>query len=300
MSKTFGQSRTRLIFDPIELAYDFGTEHPFQPRRLVATIELLESSGLWQRDNEQTSLPLREAAVEELHLNHTLEYIDAVQHLSRTADAFVSEDEHEERLRPAQKYGFGETDTPVMPGMHEVTASIVGGTLVALSAVMGLPEGGISSSEEECPLHVYHPAGGLHHALADRASGMCIYNDISVAIAHVLRATEAKILFLDFDAHHGTGVQRSFYDDPRVMTISLHENGRTLFPGAGNALELGERLGRGYSVNVSLEPFTDDDSYVEVMRTISCWHALANVLISRSCLNFSAACTVPPSLSTEW
>jgi acetoin utilization deacetylase AcuC-like enzyme/GNAT superfamily N-acetyltransferase len=201
-------------------------------------------------------------------LNHTLEYIDAVQHLSRTEDALVSEDEHEERLRLAQKYGFGETDTPVTPGMHEITANIVGGTLVALSAVMGLPEGGISSSEEERPLHVYHPAGGLHHALADRACGMCIYNDISVAIAHVLRATQAKILFIDFDAHHGTGVQRSFYDDPRVMTISLHESGRTLFPATGDVLELGESLGRGYSVNVPLEPFTDDDSYLEVMKTL--------------------------------
>jgi acetoin utilization protein AcuC len=166
MSKTFGPSRTRLIFDPIELAYDFGTEHPFQPRRLVATIDLLESGGLWQRDNEQTSLPLRVATVEELHLNHTLEYIDAVQHLSRTEDALVSEDEHEERLRLAQKYGFGETDTPVMSGMHEVTASIVGGTLVALSAVMGLPEGGISSSEEEtvrsyCEIFVLHRWSGV-------------------------------------------------------------------------------------------------------------------------------------------
>src|SRR5260370_14796908 len=92
---------------------------------------------------------------------------------------------------------------------------------------------------------------------ADRASGFCVYNDISVAIANVLRASEAKILYIDFDAHHGDGVQRAFYDDPRVMTVSLHETGRYLFPGTGDVLELGNGLGRGYSVNVPLEPFTE-------------------------------------------
>jgi GNAT superfamily N-acetyltransferase len=134
--------------------------------------------------------------------------------------------------------------------------------------VMGLPEGGVFASEEERPLHVFHPAGGLHHAWPERASGFCIYNDIAVAIAHVLRASEAKILYIDFDAHHGDGVQRAFYDDPRVMTVSFHETGRYLFPGTGDVLELGKGLGRGYSVNVPLEPFTEDDSYIEVMNAL--------------------------------
>src|SRR6266566_1763942 len=80
---------------------------------------------------------------------------------------------------------------------------------------------------------------------SDHASGWCVYNDIAVTIAHVLRATEAKILFLGFDAHHGSGVQHAFYDDPRVMTIMLHESGRTLFPGTGDVLEPGQGLGRG-------------------------------------------------------
>jgi acetoin utilization deacetylase AcuC-like enzyme/GNAT superfamily N-acetyltransferase len=152
--------------------------------------------------------------------------------------------------------------------MHDVAALIAGGTLVALSAVMGLPEGGIFASENERPLHVFHPAGGLHHAWAERASGFCVYNDVSVAIARLLEAREAKVLYIDFDAHHGDGVQRSFYDDPRVMTISLHETGRYLFPGTGDVLEVGDGLGRGYSANVPLEPFTEDDSYIETMNAI--------------------------------
>jgi len=117
-------------------------------------------------------------------------------------------------------------------------------------------------------LHVFHPAGGWHHAWAERASGFCIYNDIAVAIAHVLSASEAKVLYIDFDAHHGDGVQRAFYDDPRVMTISFHETGRYLFPGTGDVLEVGRGAGRGYSVNIPLEPFTEDDSYIEVMNSL--------------------------------
>ncbi len=180
----------------------------------------------------------------------------------------VSLQEHEERHNLALRYGFGEGDTPALPGMHEAAARIAGGTLVALRAVMGLSEGRPFSSENQHPLHLFHPAGGWHHAWAERASGFCIYNDSAVAIAHVLRSCEAKVLYLDFDAHHGDGVQRSFYDEPRVMTVSLHEIGRYLFPGTGDMLELGRGLGRGYSVNVPLEAFTEDESYIEVMNRL--------------------------------
>src|SRR2546430_15071426 len=138
-----------------------------------------------------------------------------------------------------------EGDTPALPDMHKVCALIAGGSLVALSALMGLPEGATFSSEEDRPLQVYHPAGGLHHAWADRASGFCVYNDISEAIAHILQTTEAKVLYINFDAHLGDGAQNSFYDDPRVMKISFHETGRYLFPGTGDVLELGSGLGRG-------------------------------------------------------
>lgn len=269
MANTNNQSHARLIFDPIELCYDFGPQHPLQADRLKALIDLLETSRLWQSSDEQTRLPSRAATVEELTLNHTPAYISAVQYLSTpesVSKTATLNDLTAEQL--ALKYGFGDGDTPVLPRMHEVTAGIVGGTLVALSAVMGLPSGGVFSAENERPLHVFHPGGGLHHAWADRASGFCIYNDASVAIAHILQATEAKVLYIDFDAHHGDGVQRSFYDDPRVMTISLHETGRTLFPGTGDVLELGLRLGRGYSINVPLEPFTEDASVIEAIESL--------------------------------
>ena len=258
-------NRSRLMFDSGELQYDFGGDHPFQSRRLVALIDLLESSGLFNGQDERSLLPVRSATVEELSLIHTPDYVDAVQRLSMLEATSSLEGLYADL---AHRYGFAEGDTPVFPGMHEGAARIAGGTLGALSAVMGLPAGGTFRTEDERPLHVFHPAGGLHHAWADRASGFCIYNDAAVAIAHVLRASEAKVLYIDFDAHHGDGVQRAFYDEPRVMTVSFHETGRYLFPGTGDVLELGSGSGRGYCVNIPLEPFTEDDLFTEVMQAV--------------------------------
>ncbi len=267
-------SRSRLAFDRGEFAYDFGPEHPLKPQRLVALMDLLLTSDLWNPDDKQTRLPIRAATIEELRLVHTEDYIAEVQRLSNpeVIDAFLKETSSETRQthlwEQAEQFGFGEGDTPPIPGMHDVAALIAGGTLVALSAVMGLPEGGTFASEKDRPLHVFHPAGGLHHAMAERASGFCVYNDVSVAIARLLQQREAKVLYIDFDAHHGDGVQRSFYDDPRVMTISLHETGRYLFPGTGDVLEVGDGFGQGYSTNMPLEPFTEDASYIEVMNSL--------------------------------
>lgn len=262
-------ARARLIFDPAELNYDFGPAHPLQAQRLVALIDLLEDCGLWNKTNAHTTLPARSATRAELELVHMPEYIDAVQRLSEPAHRGpLSPDELHRREHLALDYGFAEGDTPPLSNMHKITSLIAGCSLVGLSAIMGLPEGGEFSSQEERPLHVFHPGGGLHHAWPARASGFCVYNDPAIAIAHVLRATDAKVLYIDFDAHHGDGVQKAFYDEPRVMTISLHETGRYLFPGTGDVLEMGQGLGRGYAVNLPLQPFTEDDSYVEVVESI--------------------------------
>jgi hypothetical protein len=139
MTNAHTDARARLIFDPVELDYDFGSGHPLQPRRLVALMDLLENSGLWHSGDERQCLSLRAASVGELGLVHTSDYIAAVQQLG------TAEGHNESAL--AEQYGFAEGDTPALPGMHEVSAGIAGGTLVALSAVMGLPEGGTFNSE---------------------------------------------------------------------------------------------------------------------------------------------------------
>lgn len=125
---------------------------------------------------------------------------------------------------------------------------IAGGAVQAADAIMG--------GEFE---HVFHFAGGLHHAQRDRASGFCVYNDVAIAAEHLKRKYGARVLYLDIDAHHGDGVQNAFYADPRVMTISFHESGRHLFPGTGYVSQIGDGDGRGYSVNLPLEPYTTDE-----------------------------------------
>ena len=241
------------VHDPQLGQYNFGPDHPLRPRRHLLLIDLLEKAGILQIDSTEVLIQ-RQASRDELLLAHSADYIDAVERLSlgiAQVDDFTGEP------APAleqEKYGFGMGDNPVFPGMHAVSARIVGGTLAAARAVM--------SGQAR---HVFNATGGLHHAMRERASGFCIYNDAAVAIAALLREYETRVLYIDFDAHHGDGVQWAFYDEPRVMTVSFHETGRYLFPGTGDVLELGQGAGRGFAVNIPVDAFTEDDSWMEAL-----------------------------------
>src|SRR5690606_29746004 len=137
-------------------------------------------------------------------------------------------------------------------------AAMVGGaTLAAAGAVMG-GRGG----------RAFSPAGGLHHAFHARASGFCVYNDLAVAIRWIQREFGARVMYIDYDAHHGDGVQSIFYEDPEVLTVSFHESGAYLFPGTGFIDELGAGDGYGYSVNVPLDAHTEDDSWRAAFSTL--------------------------------
>lgn len=221
--------RSALIYSEAVLNYDFGPQHPLQPVRYKLTHDLMAAYGLFDR-GVQVRSP-RQASNAELAWVHDPDYIRAV------ADAGSSS-------RPtARHFGLGAGDNPVFANMHEVSALIAGGSIEAASAVL--------TSDLDCAFNI---AGGLHHALPARASGFCIYNDPAVAIAWLLRNGIDRVVYLDTDAHHGDGVQWIFYDDPRVMTISIHESGRYLFPGTGNVTEIGKGNGVGTSVNIPLEP----------------------------------------------
>jgi acetoin utilization deacetylase AcuC-like enzyme len=235
----------RLVCRPEYLAYDFGPAHPLRPERIRASLDLLVELGLGPRPEEWLRPPA--ASVAELGLAHTPGYIAAVQRLDPSADDPLLAAE-------AGRWGLGPGDSPAFVGMHTAAAFVAGGTL---GAVRGVLDGTFP--------HAFNPAGGLHHALRDRASGFCIYNDPAVAIAAALRERGARVLYLDFDAHHGDGVQAAFYDEPRVLTFSIHETGRCLFPGTGFADELGAGPGRGYSLNLPVEPFTEDASWLEAL-----------------------------------
>lgn len=224
--------------------YDHGPAHPLRPARVILTRQLIHDMGLIDRDRV-IEVPARSATVDELLLVHTGDYIEAVTRAG-----------HGER-GPWGRYGFGPGDNPLFPHMHEASARVAGGSLVAAEAVLtGRAE------------HAFNPAGGLHHALPSRASGFCVYDDPAVAIAWLLGQGVSRIAYVDVDVHHGDGPQTIFYRDPRVLTISLHQDGRTLFPGTGSVSEQGADDARGTAVNVPLPPFTGDDLWLAAFREI--------------------------------
>lgn len=255
---------TRLVYRPEYEHYDFGPQHPLRPERLRSSLDLIHALGLGPDQSQFLTAPA--ATPSELHLVHDPDYVDAVQRLDLFADDAGLGAE-------AERWGLGSGDSPAFAGMHSVSALIAGGSVQALRDIL---DGSFQ--------HAFHPAGGLHHAQRRRASGFCLYNDAAIAIAWSLRARESRVLYLDFDAHHGDGVQTAFYDEPRVLTFSIHETGRHLFPGTGFPQELGEGLGRGYSVNLPVEPFTEDDSWLEslmlVIEPLAEWFA-PDVIVSQ-------------------
>ncbi|HEU4882917.1 MAG TPA: acetoin utilization protein AcuC [Longimicrobium sp.] len=234
-----------LVWDPAVTGYKFRPDHPFNPRRLELAVSLIEALGLVDDDLARTVAP-RMATEAELLAVHSREYLDAVRRFSGGGDSIG-----------AMRWGLGTDDTPIFPGMHDVTALVTGATIRAAELVM---RGEVTRAFSIC--------GGLHHAHRDRASGFCVYSDLAAAIAWIRREHGGKVMYIDYDAHHGDGVQGIFYDDPDVLTLSLHESGRYLFPGTGFVDELGDGDGYGYSLNVPLEPFTEDGSWLDIHRKL--------------------------------
>ncbi len=237
--------RAVFVHDAAMEEYGFGGEHPFNSIRLRMTIELCESLGLLKASRFVSPEP---ATVEELGTVHYSSYVRRVRMAGRGAGV----------LEELARYGLGTQDTPIFPDIHRACAHVVGGTLRATRLVM--------NGEAE---HAMCISGGLHHAMRGWASGFCIYNDAGVAIARLKEEHPGiKVAYVDTDVHHGDGVQWMFYDDPEVLTVSMHESGRHLFPGTGGIKEDGQREGHGYSVNLPLEPFTQDDSFVESFESV--------------------------------
>ena len=232
--------RTAFVWDPAVTGYRFRPDHPFNPRRLELSVSLMESMGLLSAPHV-TVVPPRQATDKELLRVHSREYVDTVKRLSREGASAAE----------GWRWGLGTDDTPVFPGMHDVTALVTGATIRAAELVM--------SGEYT---RAFNIAGGLHHAHRDRGSGFCVYSDLSAAIAWIREAHGARVMYIDYDAHHGDGVQGIFYRDPDVLTLSIHESGRYLFPGTGFVDELGEGDGYGYSLNLPLEAFTEDGSWI--------------------------------------
>jgi acetoin utilization protein AcuC len=234
-----------LVHDLALESYGFGGDHPFNPLRIRMTLELCEALGLLEGYPFVGSEPATE---DDLRSVHSLTYVRMVERAGRGVGDPLE----------LMNYGLDTGDNPIFPGMHDACARVVGAVLEACRLVM--------RGEAD---HAMCISGGLHHALRSKASGFCVYNDAGVAIARLKEEYPGiRIAYVDTDAHHGDGVQWMFYDDPNVLTVSMHESGRYLFPGTGAIDERGRNGGVGYSVNVPLEPYTGDDSW------ISCFEAV--------------------------
>ncbi|WP_349408169.1 acetoin utilization protein AcuC [Pseudalkalibacillus sp. SCS-8] len=229
------------IFSDQLLTYKFSNKHPFNPLRFKMTYELLREAGILQDD--QIVKP-RKATDEEIKLIHNEDYVNAIK-LAGKGQLPTSQE---------SSFGLNTDDTPIFEDMHEASAWLVGATLTAVEQVF---EGG---SKKALSL-----GGGLHHGFRGRASGFCIYNDSSIAIEYMKQKYNARVLYIDTDAHHGDGVQWAFYDDPDVCTFSIHETGRYLFPGTGNVSEKGAGKGYGYSFNIPVDAFTEDESWIPLI-----------------------------------
>jgi acetoin utilization protein AcuC len=230
--------------------YDFGPGHPLAPVRVELTVELARAFGLLAAPGVSVQRP-QPASDAELELVHDRAYIAAVRQAGGSQAGESQPDP------AALRFGLGTPDDPVFPGMHEASALVAGASLAAARAVWsGATEHGASI------------AGGLHHAMRGNASGFCVYNDPAIAIAWLLESGATRIAYVDIDVHHGDGVQAAFYNDPRVLTISLHETPAMLFPGTGRPSENGGPGAAGSAVNVALPAGTRDAQWLRAFHAV--------------------------------
>jgi acetoin utilization protein AcuC len=230
-----------VVYDASLGEYDFGPDHPMAPLRVALTMRLAECLGVL---GHLEVVPAPMATEDQLVTVHDPAFIEAVQRAGAT-------------LRPDEAFGLGTEDNPVFAQMHHASAHIVGASVEACRRVW--------QGED---IHAANMMGGLHHAMPGRASGFCIYNDVAVGIRWLLAHGAKKVAYVDVDVHHGDGVERIFYDDPRVLTISLHETGQMLFPGTGFATDVGGPDAQGSAANVALPPGTADHGWLRAFHAV--------------------------------
>ena len=234
-----------VVWDPAMLGYDLGGAHPLHPLRWELTWSLARSLGVLDGIETFAPAPATDA---ELAGVHTPAYIAAVRAASGPDGPGG---------RDSYGHGLGPPDNPVFPGMHDSAALIAGGSIAAARA--------IAAGRVDRAVNI---AGGLHHAMADRASGFCVYNDAALAIRTLLDEGVSRVAYVDVDVHHGDGVQAACYDDPRVLTVSIHESPVTLWPGTGWPRETGAGAAAGTAVNLPVPAGTSDAGWLRAFGAV--------------------------------
>lgn len=247
-----------LVYTDDYLKYDFGPSHPLRPVRVKLFYKLLEDYNLiggkliQEFKVPDTKIDGFEGVELEktLKLVHDLEYVDFVKRVSEYGGF--------DEMNEGRFFNLGAGDNPTFPGMYQAAAVHVNSTVYSCDLVM--------SGKAE---RTFSPGGGFHHALKRKASGFCIFNDCAIGIFHLLERYNLKrVMYIDIDAHHSDGVQWSLYTEPRALKLSIHQDGRTLFPGTGFTDEIGEGFGKGYNVNLPVPPGTYDEAYLYGFREI--------------------------------
>ena len=237
--------RAAFVYGDALSGHELRTDHPMRPVRLRYTYDLLQAYGAFDGDASML-VPPRPALEEELRWLHSSQYISAVRSFSVGLSGY-----------DPRRFNFvGQGDNPIYSGMYDAAVLSTGASLAAAELV--------ANRDVDVAFSI---SGGLHHAAAGHASGFCIFNDPALAIMY-LRQRGLRVAYVDIDAHHGDGVQNAFFDDDSVLTISVHESGQFLFPGTGFVNEVGVGSGIGYSVNLPLYPYTDDEIYLEAFHQV--------------------------------
>jgi acetoin utilization protein AcuC len=227
-----------LLYNEDYLKFDYGPYHPLQVGRLKLTLDLIQTYGLLSGEKSHQE-ETRQATQEETLTFHTPDYWEVLRQANQGhSDLDLS------------AYGLGPGDNPIFPGVLD-WARFCGGGAIQAGEWVASGRGRIA----------FHIAGGMHHAHKNLASGFCYINDPVLVILYLLSLGK-KVAYIDIDAHHGDGVQEAFYRTNRVLTVSFHQNGQTLFPSTGFVPEIGLGQGLGYSVNVPFYPWTDDEIFI--------------------------------------
>jgi acetoin utilization deacetylase AcuC-like enzyme/GNAT superfamily N-acetyltransferase len=224
--------------------YSYGVDHPFNPERARYALQLIERQSCLDEPWMRVATPPK-ISKNVLIQSHNPDFIDALEKIT-----------HGKWDEDYLKYGVGTEECPAFPGLFDYVMLYCAATIA-----------GVDLITEENANVVFNPLGGFHHASRSAAEGFCYVNDIVVAI-DLLLARGHRVAYVDIDAHHGNGVQDTYYSDDRVLTVSLHESGKTLFPWGGFETEIGEGIGTGFNINVPLPQETDDDAYVKVFRRV--------------------------------
>ncbi len=224
--------------------YDFGHLHPFKTTRAKIALELCQRYHLLDRPWIEVRQP-DPLCFDKMATFHDTEYLGLLQAASSRSFAF-------EMLG----CGLGTEENPIIDGLYDLVSLAAGATLLGTELLV---QEGFTIA-----LNIF---GGFHHAGRAHAEGFCYINDIGIAIQHLLDGGY-RVAYLDLDAHHGNGIQDAFYHDNRVLKISLHESGKTLYPWSGFETEIGEGEGKGFNINLPLPEGTDDETYLYAFHEI--------------------------------